>query len=58
MKLLSLTEAANMSKTAGIGVRWLRDLALLAVVTTTLLFFLLRLAGDPALVLAGPDASE
>lgn len=39
-------------------VRWLRDLVLLAVATTTLLFFLLRLAGDPVVVLAGPDASE
>jgi peptide/nickel transport system permease protein len=47
-----------MGNTAALCLRWLRDLALLAVVTTTLLFFLLRLAGDPAVVLAGPDASE
>jgi ABC-type dipeptide/oligopeptide/nickel transport system permease component len=37
---------------------WLRDLLVLAVGTTTLLFVLLRLAGDPAIVLAGPDATE
>jgi peptide/nickel transport system permease protein len=47
-----------MNKTATLLLRWLRDLTLLAVVTTTVLFFLLRLAGDPAVVLAGPDASE
>jgi ABC-type dipeptide/oligopeptide/nickel transport system permease component len=58
VKLFSLKEAAIMSNTVALCVRWLRDLALLAVVTTTLLFFLLRLAGDPAVVLAGPDASE
>jgi len=33
------------------------DLALLLLGTGTLLFFLLRLTGDPAIVLAGPDAS-
>jgi peptide/nickel transport system permease protein len=47
-----------MTNTALLCLRWLRDLALLVVATTTLLFFLLRLAGDPAVVLAGPDASE
>jgi len=36
----------------------LRDLVVLLVGLTTLLFFLLRLAGDPAVVIAGPDASE
>lgn len=36
----------------------LRDLAFLLLSLTTLLFFLLRLAGDPALVLAGADATE
>jgi peptide/nickel transport system permease protein len=41
-----------------LGLRWMRDLLLLAVGTTSLLFFLLRLAGDPAVVLAGADASE
>jgi peptide/nickel transport system permease protein len=46
-----------MTNTATLSLRWLRDLALLAVVTSTVLFFLLRLAGDPAVVLAGPDAS-
>ena len=35
----------------------LRKLAFLLFFVTTLLFFLLRLAGDPALVLAGNDAS-
>lgn len=38
--------------------RWIRDLAVLTLGTMTVLFFLLRLAGDPALVLAGPDATE
>lgn len=38
--------------------RLLRDLAVLLLGTLTLLFFLLRLTGDPALVLAGPDASD
>jgi len=37
---------------------WVRDLLFLIAGTTTLLFFLLRLAGDPAIVLAGPDATE
>lgn len=37
---------------------WIRDLAVLLLGTTTVLFFLLRLTGDPALVLAGPDATE
>jgi peptide/nickel transport system permease protein len=37
---------------------WLRDLGVLMLGTTTVLFFLLRLTGDPAVVLAGPDASE
>ncbi len=32
------------------------DLLILLFALTTLLFFLLRVAGDPALVLAGPDA--
>lgn len=47
-----------MKNTAALGLRWLRDLALLAVATTTILFFLLRLAGDPAVVLAGADATD
>lgn len=37
---------------------WIRDLVVLLLGTTTVLFFLLRLTGDPALVLAGPDATE
>lgn len=37
---------------------WTRDLVVLLLGTTTVLFFLLRLTGDPALVLAGPDATE
>ncbi|HEU0224846.1 MAG TPA: ABC transporter permease [Steroidobacteraceae bacterium] len=40
------------------GFRLLRDLAVLLLGTLTLLFFLLRLAGDPALVLAGPEATD
>lgn len=36
----------------------LRDLAVLLLGLTTLLFFLLRFAGDPAYVIAGQDASE
>lgn len=35
----------------------LMRLAVLLFMVTTLLFFMLRLAGDPALVLAGPDAT-
>lgn len=38
--------------------RPVRDLAVLLLGTLTLLFFLLRLTGDPALVLAGPDATD
>jgi peptide/nickel transport system permease protein len=38
--------------------KWLRDLAVLLLGTMTVLFFLLRLTGDPAIVLAGPDASD
>jgi peptide/nickel transport system permease protein len=38
--------------------RWLRDLVVLLLGTMTVLFFLLRLTGDPAIVLAGPDASD
>lgn len=47
-----------MINKASLGWRWMRDLILLALGTTSVLFFLLRLAGDPAVVLAGPDASE
>jgi ABC-type dipeptide/oligopeptide/nickel transport system permease component len=36
---------------------WLRDLVVLLLGTTTVLFFMLRASGDPAIVLAGPDAS-
>ncbi|MFV3073716.1 ABC transporter permease [Niveispirillum fermenti] len=36
---------------------WVRDFAFLLVATMTVLFFLVRLAGDPAIMLAGPDAS-
>lgn len=34
-----------------------RDLAILLLALSTLLFFLLRAAGDPALILAGPEAT-
>ncbi len=51
-----------MSRT--VALRWtrfaavhLRDLLILLLGLTTLLFFLLRLAGDPAVVIAGADAS-
>lgn len=40
------------------SLRLVRDLAVLLLGTLTLLFFLLRLTGDPALMLAGPDATE
>lgn len=40
------------------AIRRLRDLAVLLAGTMTVLFFLLRLTGDPAIVLAGPDASD
>ncbi len=43
---------------ARFAVLHLRDLLVLLVGLTTLLFFLLRLAGDPAVVIAGADASE
>ena len=36
---------------------WVRDLVVLLLGATTVLFFLLRLSGDPAIVMAGPDAS-
>ncbi len=42
---------------AGFGLAKLRDLAVLLFALATLLFFLLRAAGDPALVLAGPEAT-
>ena len=47
-----------MSRKALASLYWLRDLLLLIAGTTTLLFFLLRLAGDPAIVLAGTDATD
>lgn len=40
------------------SLKLVRDLAVLLLGTLTLLFFLLRLTGDPALVLAGPDATD
>lgn len=40
------------------SLRPVRDLVVLLLGTLTLLFFLLRLTGDPALVLAGPDATD
>lgn len=40
------------------SLKLVRDLAVLLLGTLTLLFFLLRLSGDPALVLAGPDATD
>lgn len=40
------------------SLRPVRELAVLLLGTLTLLFFLLRLTGDPALVLAGPDATD
>jgi peptide/nickel transport system permease protein len=46
-----------MRLAAGRSLRWLFDLAVLLLGATTVLFFLLRLTGDPALVLAGGDAS-
>ena len=47
-----------MSRAFFSGLAWLRDLCLLLLATMTVLFFLLRLTGDPAIVLAGPDASD
>src|SRR5262245_50891541 len=47
-----------MNRGVSVILRWLRDLLVLIAATTTVLFFLLRLTGDPATVLAGPDASE
>jgi peptide/nickel transport system permease protein len=37
--------------------RWFGSLAVVLVATMTVLFFLVRLTGDPAIMLAGPDAS-
>src|SRR5687767_12229412 len=50
-------EAPSLLTTAMPFLLQLRKLAFLLFFVTTLLFFLLRLAGDPALVLAGNDAS-
>lgn len=47
-----------MSRKVFSSLAWLRDLGVLILGTTTVLFFLLRLTGDPALMLAGPDATE
>jgi peptide/nickel transport system permease protein len=47
-----------MIRAAPAMLRWLRDLVLLILGTTSILFFLLRLTGDPAVVLAGPDATD
>jgi peptide/nickel transport system permease protein len=52
------TTMQNLSRAAPALLRWLRDLVLLVLGTTSILFFLLRLAGDPAVVLAGPDATD
>ncbi|HSD74858.1 MAG TPA: hypothetical protein VLB75_08810, partial [Steroidobacteraceae bacterium] len=47
-----------MTRTFTRSLAWMRDLCVLLLGTMTVLFFLLRLTGDPAVVLAGPDASE
>lgn len=47
-----------MRRTLVGGLAWLRDLVVLLLGTMTVLFFLLRLTGDPAVVLAGPDATD
>lgn len=47
-----------MSRKVFSSLAWFRDLGVLMLGTTTVLFFLLRLTGDPAVVLAGPDATE
>lgn len=47
-----------MSRKVSSSLAWFRDLLVLMLGTTTVLFFLLRLTGDPAVVLAGPDATE
>jgi peptide/nickel transport system permease protein len=47
-----------MSRKVSSSLAWFRDLLVLMLGTTTVLFFLLRLTGDPAIVLAGPDATE
>lgn len=47
-----------MSRKVSSSLAWFRDLLVLVLGTTTVLFFLLRLTGDPAVVLAGPDATE
>lgn len=47
-----------MSRTFISSLLWLRDLCVLLLGTMTVLFFLLRLGGDPAIVLAGQDATD
>lgn len=47
-----------MSRAIFRSLAWLRDLCVLLLGTMTVLFFLLRLTGDPAIVLAGPDATD
>jgi peptide/nickel transport system permease protein len=49
--------ASYMGPGARLILRWLLDLSVLLIGTVTVLFFLLRLTGDPAIVLAGPDAA-
>jgi peptide/nickel transport system permease protein len=47
-----------MNRKVSASLAWFRDLGVLLLGATTVLFFLLRLTGDPATVLAGPDANE
>lgn len=47
-----------MRRKVSSSLAWFRDLGVLMLGTATVLFFLLRLTGDPAVVLAGPDATE
>ncbi|MDB5365239.1 MAG: hypothetical protein JWM77_1166 [Rhodospirillales bacterium] len=46
-----------MAERARLLARWLGSLAIVLIATMTVLFFLVRLTGDPAIMLAGPDAS-
>lgn len=54
---MSSTTLAKLHKTGGIVGKRIFDLSILVLALLTLLFFLLRLTGDPAVILAGQDAT-
>jgi peptide/nickel transport system permease protein len=56
---LEAVTARSLKSTAAswLAPHWLASLAVVLIATMTVLFFLVRLTGDPAILLAGPDAS-